>query len=102
MEKPNPSVAEALKKATHSYAGFCQGCGAMCAATVDIPGFPKYSAQDVKEFIESGLRIERVTTERVRAEFGACKCHPKSTAHQGELFESEALPITEGPEAVSE
>lgn len=76
-------VSEA--RATHAYAGYCPGCGALTAAHVDYPDDPQ-AAREVAAFvaklIRSGRRVERVTIEEVRRTlaFCACKSKPKITA----------------------
>jgi len=59
-----------MRKHTHAYAGFTS-CGCMVAAVVD-DGQEGHCAGDVAEFIRDGLRVERVTIERARAELKRC------------------------------
>ena len=47
-------------------------CGCMIAAAVDDPKYAKDNAKEISRWIRDGLTIERVSVERVRAEFKSC------------------------------
>lgn len=55
---------------THAYIGTDRATGKVVATTVDNPTHAKNVANDLKEFVESGLIVERVTLEVARKEFG--------------------------------
>lgn len=57
--------------ATHAYVGR-KDCGCTVAAVVDCG--TKETAKDVADFIRSGLKVERVLIDDVRATLRACKC----------------------------
>lgn len=59
-KKVDGNWKERYKKATHSYIGR-KSCGCVVAARVDTGD--KDTANDVADFIKSGLSIERVTHE---------------------------------------
>lgn len=63
-----------LKAATHSYAGYCPGCGKMYACAVDYPSGKKRIARFVAGLVRDGARVERVTVETVRTELSSCTC----------------------------
>ncbi len=60
--------------ATHAYVGRHPICHHMRAAVIDQPGYEKETAKDVAEYIESGMRIERVMIQEVRDKFAVEKC----------------------------
>lgn len=62
-------------------------CGCVCAAIVDDPAHKKEVAEDIADWIKSGLTIDRVSVEYVRENFvgWACPHEPKQLT----------LPITE-------
>lgn len=57
----------------HCYVGF-KSCGHMVTASVDDPKYAKDTAEVVAKWIKRGLRVERVSVERARAELHFCKC----------------------------
>ena len=57
----------------HAYVGV-KKCGCAVAAVVDNPDHAKDVAKEVADFIKSGLTIERVPVEVVRARLSQCKC----------------------------
>ena len=71
------------------YGGRCPKCGNLCAVVVDDVKHKKYTIKAVKEFMEEGLEIERVTVEAVRTTFKSCSCKSvKESDGQGNLFEA--------------
>ena len=81
------------------YVGRHPVCGHMRAAVADEPGEEKFTAESVSEFIASGMRIERVSIEEVRAHFGEkCDiCEPPKAPKVPTLFESAARSRCEPP-----
>ena len=63
-----------MESSTFAYVAFKKACGHMVAAAVDKPEYAKENAKEVSNWIRSGLRIERVTVERVRTELHGCDC----------------------------
>lgn len=63
---------------SNSYIGR-RACGCIRAARV-IVGDPKDIAQDVAEMIEGGLTVEKVTSQYVRENWGACPHEDKQLA----------------------
>lgn len=71
------------KEESFAYVGFTE-CGCMVAACVDRPEWKKDTAKFLAQMARDGLRIERVSCERVRVELSECKC---GQVKQGELFQ---------------
>lgn len=49
-------------------------CGCMVAARVDNSKHKKEVAKDISDFVKQGLRVERITVNRVRKELKKCEC----------------------------
>lgn len=60
-------------------------CGCMVCATVDDPRWNRETAKDVAVWLRDGLRVERISVERVRAELTPCT-HKVKPAQQAELL----------------
>lgn len=58
-------------KAEYAYIGI-KSCGCCVAATVDDPQHMKEVAEDLAEFVESGLHVERVKIEDARLRLEQC------------------------------
>ena len=58
-------------KAEYAYIGI-KSCGCCIAATVYDPKYMKEVAEDLAEFVESGLHIERVKIEDARIRLQQC------------------------------
>ncbi len=75
-----------IDKATHCYVAF-KDCGCWVAVTTDLTpcgeDLAKHTADDVKGFIRSGWRVERMSLEEWRkASFtGISKCPHKDMPH---------------------
>ena len=67
-----------------SYVGI-KPCGCAVAAVVDRPEWAKDTAKDVARWVRDGLRVERWSVERVRAELREC-VHKTRPAEQGALL----------------
>ena len=51
-----------------------KACGCVVAACMDDKDHPKYTAEDLAEFVMSGYTIERVPIEQARQMLTGCKC----------------------------
>lgn len=70
------------EQAVFCYVGLCAcGCGAIPAATVDLPQYRKDTADFVADLIRSGMEVKRLPVSETRLSFCECK-RPKD---QGEL-----------------
>jgi hypothetical protein len=56
------------------YVGKCAcGCGAVRAASVDLPKYKKDTAKFVSDLIRDGMQVDRMEVEKVRLAFSSCK-----------------------------
>lgn len=64
---------------THSYIGVAE-CGCARAICVDMTGGEEFTAEDLKSFVDSGLKVEKLPSEEAFRRFreDACANHPQS------------------------
>ena len=72
-EALGPKAEEGSVSAGIAYAGYCRCCGGMIAVASGSPTLNPDMAQDIKDFVDEGYDVRRVTNSEVRANFSGHK-----------------------------